>query len=54
MQVAVHDIKGKETTKKVDLKKDIFGVEPNDHSIYLDIKHYLANQRRGTSKTQGL
>ena len=52
MQVAVHDIKGKETTKKVDLKKDIFGVEPNDHSIYLDIKHYLANQRRGTSKTK--
>ncbi len=52
MKVAVHDIKGKETTKKVDLKKDIFGIEPNDHSIYLDIKHYLANQRRGTSKTK--
>ena len=52
MQVAVHDIKGKETTKKVDLKKDVFGIEPNNHSIYLDIKHYLANQRRGTSKAK--
>ena len=52
MKVAVHNIKGKETTKKVDLKKEIFGIEPNDHSIYLDVKHYLANQRRGTSKTK--
>ena len=52
MKVAVHNIKGKETTKKVDLKKDIFGIEPNDHAIYLDVKHYLANQRTGTSKTK--
>ena len=52
MKVAVHNIKGKETTKKVDLKKDIFGVEPNDHAIYLDVKQYLANQRTGTSKTK--
>ena len=52
MKVTVHNIEGKETTKKVDLKKDIFGIEPNDHAIYLDVKQYLANQRRGTSKTK--
>ena len=52
MKVAVYNIKGKETTKKVDLKKDIFGIEPNDHAIYLDVKQYLANQRTGTSKTK--
>ena len=52
MKVAVHNIEGKETIKKVDLKKDIFGIEPNDHAIYLDVKQYLANQRRGTSKTK--
>ena len=52
MKVAVHNIKGKETAKKVDLKKDIFGIEPNDHAIYLDVKQYLANQRTGTSKTK--
>ncbi|HIE73157.1 MAG TPA: 50S ribosomal protein L4 [Flavobacteriales bacterium] len=52
MKVAVHNIEGKETAKKVDLKKDIFGIEPNDHAIYLDVKQYLANQRRGTSKTK--
>jgi len=52
MKVAVHNIEGKETTKKVDLKKDIYGIEPNDHAIYLDVKQYLANQRKGTSKTK--
>ena len=52
MKVAVHNIKGKETTKKVDLKKNIFGIEPNDHAIYLDVKQYLANQRTGTRKTK--
>ena len=52
MKVAVHNIEGKETTKKVDLKQNIFGIEPNDHAIYLDVKHYLANQRTGTSKTK--
>ena len=52
MKVTVHNIEGKETTKKVDLKKNIFGIEPNDHAIYLDVKHYLANQRTGTSKTK--
>ena len=52
MKVAVYNIEGKETTKKVDLKKNIFGIEPNDHAIYLDVKQYLANQRTGTSKTK--
>jgi len=52
MKVVVHNIEGKETSKKVDLKKDIFGIEPNDHAIYLDVKQYLANQRTGTSKTK--
>ena len=55
MKIAVHSIKGKETTKKVDISKDIFGVEPNDHAIYLDVKQYLASQRLGThsSKERG-
>jgi len=52
MKLVVHNIEGKETTKKVDLKKDIYGIEPNDHAIYLDVKQYLANQRKGTSKTK--
>jgi|TARA_B100000768_G_scaffold66217_1_gene63655 large subunit ribosomal protein L4 len=55
MKIAVHNIKGKETTKKVDLSKEIFGVEPNDHAIYLDVKQYLASKRLGThsSKERG-
>lgn len=53
MKLAIHNIKGKETTKKVDLSKDVFGVEPNDHAIYLDVKQYLAAQRSGTHKTKG-
>jgi large subunit ribosomal protein L4 len=52
MKVAVHNITGKETPKKVDLSKDVFGVEPNDHAIYLDVKQYLAAQRFGTHKTK--
>ena len=44
MKIAVHNIKGKETTKKIDLSKEIFGIEPNDHAIYLDVKQYLANK----------
>ena len=52
MKVAVHNITGKETTKKVDLSNDVFGVEPNDHAIYLDVKHYLAAQRSGTHKAK--
>ncbi|MDC0204821.1 50S ribosomal protein L4 [Flavobacteriales bacterium] len=52
MKVAVHNITGKETTKKVDLSNDVFGVEPNDHAIYLDVKQYLAAQRFGAHKTK--
>ncbi len=52
MKVALHNITGKETTKKVDLSKDVFGVEPNDHAIYLDVKQHLAAQRSGTHKTK--
>ncbi len=52
MQVEVLNISGKKTTKKVDLSESIFGVEPSEHSIYLDVKHYLAAQRQGTHKSK--
>jgi large subunit ribosomal protein L4 len=48
MKLTVYNISGKETTNKVDLSKDIFGIDPNDHAIYLDVKQYLAAQRKGT------
>lgn len=52
MELSVKDIKGKETGKKVTLPSEIFGVTPNDHVIYLDVKQYLANQRQGTHKAK--
>ena len=52
MKVSVVDIKGKDTGRQVDLSKDIFGVEPNEHAVYLDIKQYLAHQRQGTHKAK--
>jgi len=52
MEVNVLDISGKETGAKVQLPDSIFGVEPNDHAIYLDVKQYLANQRQGTHKSK--
>ena len=52
MKLAVHNITGKETSKKVDLSNDVFGVEPNDHAIYLDVKQYLAANRSGTHKAK--
>ena len=52
MKLAVHSITGKETSKKVDLSTDVFGIEPNDHAIYLDVKQYLAAQRSGTHKAK--
>ncbi|RDY60689.1 50S ribosomal protein L4 [Flagellimonas nanhaiensis] len=52
MKVAVLDIKGKETGRKVDLSDDVFGIEPNEHAIYLDVKQYLAHQRQGTHKSK--
>lgn len=52
MELAVLNTAGKETGKKVKLDKSVFGVEPNEHSIYLDVKQYLANQRQGTHKAK--
>lgn len=52
MKVAVLDINGKETGRKVDLSDDVFAVEPNEHAIYLDVKQYLAHQRQGTHKSK--
>lgn len=52
MEITVLNIEGRETTKKVMLKDSIFGVEPNDHAIYLDVKQFMANGRQGTHKTK--
>lgn len=52
MKVAVVDINGKDTGRKVELSKDVFAIEPNNHAVYLDVKQYLANQRQGTSKAK--
>jgi large subunit ribosomal protein L4 len=52
MELNVINIQGLETGKKVVLNDLIYGVEPNDHAIYLDVKQYLANQRQGTSKSK--
>ncbi|MEO1487335.1 MAG: 50S ribosomal protein L4 [Bacteroidota bacterium] len=52
MKVAVLDIKGKETGRKVDLSDDVFAIEPNEHAIYLDVKQYLAHQRQGNHKSK--
>src|SRR6187402_3523252 len=52
MEVNVLNLSGKETGAKVQLNSKIFGIEPNDHAIYLDVKQYLANQRQGTHKSK--
>lgn len=52
MKVNVLNIKGAETGKQVELNDNIFGIEPNDHAIYLDVKQFLANQRQGTHSTK--
>ena len=52
MEVSVLNIKGQETGRKVALNEAIFGVEPNDHVIYLDVKQYLANKRQGNAKSK--
>jgi large subunit ribosomal protein L4 len=52
MELSVYNIKGEDTGKKVELKDEIFGIEPNDHAIYLDVKQYLANRRQGTHKSK--
>jgi large subunit ribosomal protein L4 len=48
MELAVYSIDGNKTSKTIDLNESIFGIDPNDHAIYLDVKQYLANQRQGT------
>ena len=52
MEVSVKNINGQETGRKVNLNEAVFGIEPNDHVIYLDVKQYLANQREGTAKAK--
>lgn len=52
MELNVLNIEGKETGRKVNLAENIFGIEPNDHAIYLDVKQYMANQRQGTHKSK--
>ena len=52
MKVAVVDKNGKDTGRKVELSKEVFGIEPNNHAVYLDVKQYLANQRQGTHKSK--
>ncbi|TAH28412.1 MAG: 50S ribosomal protein L4 [Cytophagales bacterium] len=52
MQLSVYNIEGKDTGKKVTLSDDVFSIEPNEHTVYLDVKQYLANQRQGTHKTK--
>ena len=52
MEVSVLNINGQETGRKVTLNESVFGIEPNDHVLYLDVKQYLANQRQGTAKSK--
>ena len=52
MEISVLNINGQETGRKVTLNESIFGIEPNDHVLYLDVKQFLANQRQGTHKSK--
>ena len=52
MEISVLNINGQETGRKVELNDAVFGIEPNDHVLYLDVKQYLANQRQGTAKAK--
>ncbi len=52
MELNVYDINGQETGRKITLNESIFGIEPNDHAIYLDVKQFMANQRQGTHKSK--
>ena len=52
MKIKVTSAKGAATSKEVSLSKDVFGIEPNDHAIYLDVKQHLANKRQGTHKAK--
>ncbi len=52
MELTVYNINGEDTGRKVSLNESVFGIEPNDHAIYLDVKRYMANKRQGTSKVK--
>ena len=52
MKVSVLDIKGKDTGRKVELSDSVYGIEPNNHAVYLDVKQHLANKRQGTHKAK--
>mgnify|MGYP003759301495 FL=1 len=52
MELSVLNNKGKETGRKVKLNPSVFGIDPNDHAIYLDVKQHLANKRQGTHKSK--
>lgn len=52
MKLSVLDISGKETSKQVELSDEVFGIEPNEHAIYMDVKQHLANKRQGTHKSK--
>lgn len=52
MELAVYNIKGEDTGKKVVLNDEVFGIEPNEHVVYLAVKQFLANQRQGTHKAK--
>ena len=52
MELSVYNIKGEDTGRKVSLDDNIFGIEPNEHVMYLDVKQYLANKRQGTHKSK--
>ena len=52
MEIPVVDLKGKDTGRKANLSDTVFGIEPNEHAVYLDVKQYLANQRQGTHKAK--
>jgi len=52
MEVSVLDIQGKDTGRKVELSDAVYGIEPNDHAVYLDVKQFLANKRQGTHKAK--
>ena len=52
MELSIYNIKGQETGRKVQLSDEVFGIEPNDHAIYLDVKQFLANNRQGTHKSK--
>ena len=52
MKLKIYDSKGVATAKSVTLSEEVFGIEPNNHAIYLDVKQHLANRRQGTHKSK--